>query len=96
MLGGELIRRRCDDDALARKPGEDALRELIEGGGGPLMWPRISESEQDSLGLPPAASSVASGAGRQQRPTPIDASQTTPTAPLPGLSGLATPASRLS
>jgi hypothetical protein len=48
-LGGELIRCRYDDDELAGKNVKDALRQLIEGDGGPLMWPRISESEQDSL-----------------------------------------------
>jgi hypothetical protein len=48
-LGGELIRRRYDDDEIARQDVEGALRQLIEGDGGPLMWPRISESEQDSL-----------------------------------------------
>jgi hypothetical protein len=48
-LGGELIRCRYDDDELARMNVEDALRHLIEGDSGPLMWPRISETEQDSL-----------------------------------------------
>lgn len=48
-LGGELIRCRYDDDELAKKQVKDALCELIEGDGGPLMWPRISESQQDSL-----------------------------------------------
>jgi len=48
-LGGELIRLRYDDDELARKTVKDALRQLIEADGGPLMWPRISEPEQDSL-----------------------------------------------
>ena len=48
-LGSELIRSRYDDDELARKNVKDALRQLIEGNGGPLMWPRISEREQDSL-----------------------------------------------
>ena len=48
-LGGELIRCRYDDDALAKKEAKHALCELIEGDGGPLMWPRISESQQDSL-----------------------------------------------
>jgi hypothetical protein len=48
-LGGELIRRRYDDDELARQDTEGALRQLIEGDGAPLMCPRISESEQDSL-----------------------------------------------
>ena len=48
-LGGELIRCRYDDDGLANKHVKEALRQLIEGDGGPLMWPRISEPEQDSL-----------------------------------------------
>ena len=48
-LGGELIRRRYDDDDLARLDMKDALRQLIGSDGGPLIWPRITESEQDSL-----------------------------------------------
>ena len=48
-LGGELIRCRYDDDELARKNVKHALRKLIAGDGGPLMWPRITEPEQDSL-----------------------------------------------
>jgi hypothetical protein len=48
-LGGELIRCRYDDDELARHDVTDAIRQLIESDGGPLMWPRITESEQDSL-----------------------------------------------
>jgi hypothetical protein len=48
-LGGELIRCRYDDNALAKKQVKYALCELIEGDGGPLIWPRISESQQDSL-----------------------------------------------
>ena len=48
-LGGELIRCRYDDDALAKKAAKHALCKLIEGDGGLLMWPRISESQQDSL-----------------------------------------------
>lgn len=49
LLGGEIIRRRHDDDALARQDVTDALSQLIEADGGPLMLPRISQSEQDSL-----------------------------------------------
>lgn len=48
-LGGELIRCLYDDDELARKNVKDALLQLIEGDRGPLMWPRITEPEQDSL-----------------------------------------------
>ncbi len=48
-LGGELIRCRYDDDELARQNVRNAIRQLIERDGGPLIWPRITESEQDSL-----------------------------------------------
>ena len=48
-LGGELIRCRYDDGELAKKHVKDALRQLTRGDGGPLMWPRITESEQGSL-----------------------------------------------
>jgi len=48
-LGGELIRCRYDDDDLAKTHVKDALRRLTRGDAGPLMWPRITESEQDSL-----------------------------------------------
>lgn len=48
-LGGELIRCRYDAEELANKDVKDALQQLIEGDGGPLMWPRITEPEQDSL-----------------------------------------------
>jgi hypothetical protein len=47
--GGELIRCRYDDEALARKDARDALQHRIGGDGGPLMWPRITELEQHSL-----------------------------------------------
>jgi len=49
-LGGELIRCRYDDE-LAKKHVKDALRKLTRDDGGPLMWPRITESEQDSLNI---------------------------------------------
>lgn len=48
-LGGELIRRRYENDELARLGVKDALQQLIGSDGGPLICPRISESEQDSL-----------------------------------------------
>ena len=46
-LGGELIRCRCDDDA--RQDVRDAIRQLTERDSGPLMWPRITKSEQGAL-----------------------------------------------
>lgn len=49
LLGGELIRRRYDDDELARLGARDALRHLIEADEAPLMWPTITESAQNSL-----------------------------------------------
>ena len=48
-LGAELIRRRYDDDESARKNVKDALRQLVAGDGGPLMWPRITDAKQDEL-----------------------------------------------
>lgn len=48
-LGGELIRRRYDDEELAQQDVKAAIGQLIGRDGGPLMWPRINEAEQDSL-----------------------------------------------
>jgi hypothetical protein len=48
-LGGEFVRRRYDDDELARQDVRDAIAQLIEGDSGPLIWPRITEAEQESL-----------------------------------------------
>ena len=49
LLGGELIRRRYDDDAFARLPAELAIGALLHEDGGPLIWPYISEAEQDAF-----------------------------------------------
>ena len=49
MLGGELIRRRYDDEKLKRMPLGKAIAELIEEEGGPLIWPSITEAEQNSF-----------------------------------------------
>ena len=49
LLGGDLIRRRYDDDELARQAVTQAIGRLVDQDGGPLMWPRITESEQSSL-----------------------------------------------
>jgi hypothetical protein len=49
MLGGEIIRRRHEDPDIARQPIKELLAHLIEEDGGPLIWPRISESEQKSF-----------------------------------------------
>ena len=49
MLGGEVIRRRQEDPKLCRLPVEKATFELLEEDGGPLIWPRITEQQQDSF-----------------------------------------------
>ncbi len=46
MLGGEIIRRRYDDPDLAKQPIDELLSHLIEEAGGPLIWPRITETAQ--------------------------------------------------
>jgi hypothetical protein len=49
LLGGELIRRRYEDTSLKKLPAQQAIAELIEPDGGPLIWPRITQTDQDSL-----------------------------------------------
>ena len=49
MLGGEIIRRRHDHPDLAPQPVEDLLLTLVEEDGGPLIWPRITETAQRSF-----------------------------------------------
>lgn len=49
LLGGELIGRRYEDDKLKKLPVGKAIDALIEEEGGPLIWPRITEAEQESF-----------------------------------------------
>jgi hypothetical protein len=49
MLGGELIRRRHDDPDLKHQSVSELLSELIDEETGPLIWPRITESQQDAF-----------------------------------------------
>ena len=49
MLGGEVIRRRQEDPYLCRQPVEKVTFALLEEDGGPLIWPRITEREQDAF-----------------------------------------------
>ena len=49
MLGGEIIRRRQNDPSLATQPVGDLLLNFVEDDGGPLIWPRISESAQNAF-----------------------------------------------
>ncbi|SAL07850.1 hypothetical protein AWB81_08344 [Caballeronia arationis] len=58
MLGGELIRRRCDDPDLAALPVATLLFNLIEEDGGPSSG-RASPSPSRNPSMPPAESSIA-------------------------------------
>ncbi len=49
LLGGELIRRRYDDPKLMKIPTHKAIGFLIEEDGGPLIWPRITQTEQSAF-----------------------------------------------
>lgn len=49
LLGSELIRRRHDAPNLKRLPIDRLIRQLIEEDGGPLIWPRVSETEQNAI-----------------------------------------------
>ncbi len=60
MLGGEVIRRRQEDPHLCRLPVEKVTFALLEKDCGPLIWPRITEQEQDALMLLVASSIVSS------------------------------------
>ena len=49
-LGGEVIRRRQEEPELCRLSVEKVTFSLLEEeDGGPLIWPRITEQEQDSF-----------------------------------------------
>ena len=49
LLGGELIKRRYDDTQLKKMSVDKAILHMIEGDGGPLIWPSITEAEQESF-----------------------------------------------
>jgi hypothetical protein len=49
MLGGEIIRRLHDEPALRRKSIKTLILQLIDGECGPLIWPRITEQQQNSF-----------------------------------------------
>jgi hypothetical protein len=49
LLGGELIRRRYDDEGLKKMSIDDAIAQLLEEDGGPLIWPQITEAQQNSF-----------------------------------------------
>lgn len=49
MLGGEVIRSLNDDPSLRRKPVEKVTFDLLEEEGGPLIWPQITEQQQNAF-----------------------------------------------
>jgi len=49
LVGGEIIRRRQDDPDLKRLPIDKLIGQLIEEDGGPLIWPRTTEAEQNAI-----------------------------------------------
>jgi hypothetical protein len=49
QVGGEIIRRRYDDPVLKRLPIHQLVQQMVEEDGGPLIWPRISETEQNAI-----------------------------------------------
>lgn len=49
MLGGEIIRRLHEDTALRRKSINTLILQLIDDECGPLIWPRITEQQQNSF-----------------------------------------------
>jgi hypothetical protein len=49
MLGGEIIRRSQEEPALARKPIKALLFQFVDDDCGPLIWPRISEQQQNAF-----------------------------------------------
>ena len=49
LLGGEVIRERYEDERLLKLPVEQILINMIHEDGGPLIYPRISELEQESF-----------------------------------------------
>jgi len=49
MLGGEIIRRCYDEPALRRQSAPTILLRFIDDDCGPLLWPNITEQQQNSF-----------------------------------------------
>ena len=49
MLGGEIIRRLHDEPAMRRMSINTLMLQLIDDECGPLIWPRITQQQQDSF-----------------------------------------------
>jgi hypothetical protein len=49
MLGGEIVRRRREDSALPGQSIEQLVLQVIDDDCGPLIWPRITEPQQNAF-----------------------------------------------
>lgn len=49
LLGGEIIRRRHEDPGLRGKSVEQTVLQLVDDDCGPLIWPRITEQQQNAF-----------------------------------------------
>lgn len=49
MLGGEIIRRLHEEPALRRKSINTVLLQSMDPECGPLIWPKITQQQQDSF-----------------------------------------------
>ena len=49
MLGGEIIRRLQEEPAWLRKPIKTVLLQLVDDECAPLIWPTITEQQQNSF-----------------------------------------------
>ena len=49
ILGGEIVRRRHEDPDLRRKSIEQIVLQIIDDDCGPLIWPRVSEPQQNAF-----------------------------------------------
>lgn len=49
MLGGEIIRRAYEDPKIRGQSVNKILLQLIDDEGGPLLWPQLSEQQQEAF-----------------------------------------------
>lgn len=49
MLGGEIIRRLQEEPRLRQSPAKEIVLESIDPECGPLIWPRITQQQQDAF-----------------------------------------------
>jgi hypothetical protein len=49
LPGGEVIRERYEDERLLKLPVEQVIIKMIHEDGGPLIYPRISQLQQESF-----------------------------------------------